>query len=414
MKKKSLILIILGVAIVGFIIAAVVFGNKGDSSETLFVTTSVVKADDVTSRVNATGVVSSKSSFDISSKATGEVSVIHVKEGDFVKKGQVLCELDQSDILNQITETEIQLEIAKENLVQIINQGSNNYKSAYRNGLLSRDSALKAYEDEKKLHEAGVSSQASLDAAKTAYQQASNSFEETRAKYNNENSASDIKIQELRIQSLENALANQKENLDDMKIKSPIDGVITSENVKLLAYISPGSPIYKIEDMTQLVVDINVSQYDIHKLAVGQSVVIKAEGAEKEEFSGQVSSIGSRAVSKVLRSSQEMVIEVEIDITSEETNLKPNFSVKTEIETAHVSNALVLPYEAVYIDKDGNKIVFTVKDGQITEHKIERGVEGMFMFQAITDTIQVDDHIILNPNEDITLDKTVIETEVKE
>jgi len=413
MKKKRLILIVLFIAIIAFIGAAIVFGNKGNDQETLFVTTSKVTSESITSHVNTTGVVSSKTSFDISSKVTGEVVAIYVKEGDVVKKGQVLCELDQSDILNQITETEIQLEIAKENLVQIINQGSNNYKSAYKNALLSKDSALKDYEDAKKLQEAGVNSQSTVDSAYNIYKQALNSFEETRSKYNNENSASDIKIQELRIQSLENSLVNQKNQLEDMKIKSPINGVITYEDVKLLSYISPGTPIYKIEDLNQMVVDVNVSQYDIHKLEIGQSVIIKAEGMEDIEFDGEVASIGSRAVSKVLRSSQEMVIEVQINITSEDTSLKPNYSVKTEIETAHVENALVLPYEAVYIDKDGNKKVFTVSEGKITEHIIERGVEGMFKFQAITETIKADDHVILNPNEEITSDKTVVETEVK-
>lgn len=413
MKKKRLILLVLAVVIIVFIGAAVAFGNKGNDQETLFVTTSNVTKESITSHVKTTGVVSSKTSFDISSKVTGEVAAIYVKEGDVVKEGQVLCELDQISILNQITETEIQLEIAKENLVQIINQGSNNYKSAYKNALLSKDSALKAYEDAKKLQEAGVNSQSTVDLAYNSYEQALNSFEETRSKYNNENSVSDIKIQELRIQSLENSLSNQKTQLDDMKIKSPINGVITFENVKLLSYISPGSPIYKVEDLDQLVVDVNVSQYDIHKLEIGQAVIIKAEGMDDIEFNGEVASIGSRAVSKVLRSSQEMVIEVKINITSEDTSLKPNYSVKTEIETAHVEDVLVLPYEAVYIDKDGNKKVFTVFEGKVTEHIIERGVEGMFKFQAITETIQADDHVILNPNEEITLDKTVVETEVK-
>lgn len=413
MKKKRIILLVLAVVIIVFIGAAVVFGNKGNDQETLFVTSSNVTKESITSYVKTTGVVSSKTSFDISSKVTGEVIAIYVKEGDVVKEGQVLCELDQISILNQIAETEIQLEIAKENLIQIINSGSNNYKSAYKNALLSKESALKAYEDAKKLQEAGVNSQSTVDSAYNSYKQALNSFEETRSKYNNENSASDIKIQELRIKSLENSLSNQKIELEDMKIKSPINGVITFENVKLLSYISPGSPIYKVEDLDQLVVDVNVSQYDIHQLEIGQPVIIKAEGMDDIEFNGEVASIGSRAVSKVLRSSQEMVIEVQINITSEDTTLKPNYSVKTKIETAHVENALVLPYEAVYIDKDGHKKVFTVLEGKVTEHIIERGVEGMFKFQAITETIQADDHVILNPNEEITSDKTVVETEVK-
>ena len=96
------------------------------------------------------------------------------------------------------------------------------------------------------------------------------------------------------------------------------------------------------------------------------------------------------------------------------TRLKGSFrlSIK-DIAATFTSSKGWLPYEAVYIDKDGNKKVFTVAEGIVSEHIIERGVEGMFKFQAITDTIQADDHVILNPTEAITTDKTVVETEVK-
>lgn len=410
MKFKKWIKVLLPLAIILFIVIALVFGNKQSASEVNYVTTVEVVTEDVEAYVNVSGVILSNKSFDVYSKGTGEVIDINVVEGDTVTKGQLLCVLDSSDIERQIAETEIQLAIAKENLVQIVNSGSNNYKTSYKNALLSKDNAYKEYMNAKTLFEAGVYSQSQVDASYTAYISASNSYDEMRSKYNNESSASEIKIQELRIESYENALRNQKDQLEDMKILSPIDGVITNMNVKLMSYVSPGTPIFMVEDLDDLKVEVNISQYDIHKIALGQVVKIEIEGLEGVSYEGVVSHIGSRAVTKVLRSSQEMVIEVDVDINGEDFNVKPNYTAKVEIETASEKDAMVLPYEAVFINKEGEKIIYTVENNKAKAHTIERGVEGMFTFVVLSDTIQVSDKVILNPTEKITEGVDVVVT----
>lgn len=413
MKKKKLIPIILVIVIVSFVALGLAFG-KNDSNDAIYVETALAKVEDVTSYVSTSGMVSSKASYNLSPKSTGEVVELLAHEGDAVKKDQVLLRMNAKSVQNQIAESEIQLEIAKETLLQIVNKGTNNYKTSYKNAVITKDNALKAYKDAKKLYEAGVGSKSAMDQALTTYQQAMNSYEDARANYNNENANSDIKIQELRIQSLENSLANLKQQLEDLEIKSPIDGVITVEKVKLLSTISPSAAVYSVEDLDQLKVTINVSQYDIHRIQLGQHVTIKADGIDKSEFEGTISKIGSKAISKAVGASQEMVIEVEIDVVSKNTPLRPNYSVKTKIETAHEEGAIVLPYEAVYVNKAGEKIIFTVKDGKVTKHIIERGVEGVFNFQVISDSIAEGDHVILNPNENITEDVTVVERSVQE
>lgn len=412
MKKKRLLLIIVAVVIVVFIALGLTFGKSGESAVE-YVDTAIVKQDSLKAFVNTSGVVTSKDSFALSPKNSGEIVEIFVHEGDEVKEGQALLKLDQTSILSQIDSTTIELEIAKESLIQIINKGTNNYSSAYKNAVISKDNALKSYENAKKLYEAGAGSLSAMENAESSYLQALNSYEDTKANYNNENANSDIKIQELRIESLENSLASLNTQLEDTIIKSPIDGTITSDNAKLFSIVSPSYAVYTVDNLKDLIVTINVSQYDIHRLSLGQHVIITANGLEDDEYEGVIENIGSKAVSKVVGASQEMVIEVEIKVTSENTALKPNYSVKAEVETDSVENALVLPYEAVYINKNDEKLVFTVKDGQVTQHIVERGVEGIFDFQAITDTIQIGDHVILNPTEKITEEINVVERSVK-
>jgi HlyD family secretion protein len=402
MKKSKLLKIIVPLGIIIFIVLALVFGNKQGNTVTEVVKTTAVVKEDIEAYVNSTGVVLSKDSVSVLPKQNGEIIAVYVKEGDSVNKGDLLAELDSSTLENQIRETEIQLEIAKETLVQIVNQGSNNYKSSYNNALLSKNTAYASYEDAKALFEAGVYSQKSVDDAYNAYKQALNTYDEMRSKYNNDAAASDIRIQELRIESYENNLAEQKKQLEQMKILAPIDGVVTDLEAKVLNIAMTGSPLFTIEDLDNLKVEINISQYDIYKISSGQHVTIKADGNDTMDFEGAVASIGSKAVTKVLRSSQEMVIEVDIDVLSENTGLKPNYSAKTEILTASAKDVLVLPYEALYVDKEGQLIVYTVRDGFAKAHIIEKGVESMLKFQVIASDIEEGDKIILNPTDKIT------------
>jgi len=155
-KKRKLFLIIVAILIVAMIGFGLAFANKSDVSTT-YVTTGVAKSEDLTAYVNTNGMITAESSYSVFPKTAGEVTAIHVKEGDKVTKGQVLLELDKSSIEKQITQTEIQLEIAKESLLQIVNRGNNNFKTSYKNAVLSKDDAKKAYNDAIALYEAGVS-----------------------------------------------------------------------------------------------------------------------------------------------------------------------------------------------------------------------------------------------------------------
>lgn len=407
MKKKWL-KVIIPIAIITFIGLALVFGNKNDTSN-LYVTTTKVEKEDVKSYVNVSGVVLSNESYNISPRIAGEVIKIYVEEGQSVEENQILFELDSTSIEEQIKETQIQLEIAKENLVQIMSSGGT-YETSYRNSIISKDDAYKSYEDAKTLFEAGVYSKSQVDQAYSLYQTALNSYKDMKSKYSNESSSSEIRIQELRIESYENALEVQKKQLEDTKVYSPINGVVTGSDLTVMTYLNPGSPVMTIEDLDNLKVEVNISQYDIHKIEENQKAKITLEGMDEITYQGLVTHIGSKAVTKVLRSSQEMVIEVAVDIMDEDQKIKPNYSAKVEIETASSNDALVLPYEAVYVNKDGDRMVFTVENQKAKQHIIEQGVEGLFTFAVISDTLKTDDQVIMNPTEKIEDGISVIVT----
>ncbi len=408
-KKKVVIGSVIIVLIMAFVYFGSTFGKVNADEEVLYVKTKEVIQDDIKAFVSTTGVVISKETFDVYSKLNGELVKLNIKEGDKVSKDQIIAELDTNDITSQIRDTKLQLEISKETLKSIVNQSSYNYKGSYKNALLNKESALKTYEDTKKLYEAGVSSKSELDQANSAYVQAKNTYGETRSKYNGESSTSDIKIQELRVEALENSLNDYEIQLEKAIFKSPIDGVITALNVKQFDFVSTGTVLFTVEDLDKLKVEANISQYDINKISLDQFATITAKGIDGVEFEGKVSHIGSRAVGKASGQSQDMVVEIEADIISKDTNLKPNYSAKLKIEVASEENVLLIPYETVYVTKEKEKVVFTIENGLAKKHIIKRGVEGVFNFQVISDTIKLGDLLILNPTESLNDGDAVID-----
>ena len=99
--------------------------------------------------------------------------------------------------------------------------------------------------------------------------------------------------------------------------------------------------------------------------------------------------------------STETVVKIKMAINEKNTKFKPNFSANVEIQTAAIDNALTIPYESIYTTKEGEKLVFVVKDGMLSERKVKTGVEGDLVVEVIGSVLEDQEVIVLNPTEDL-------------
>lgn len=401
-KKKILaisLLVFLGIALIG--VGAYKAAKKEDKKG-VFVKVIEVSKENISSTIISDGTIKSKEQRNVISTLPYTIKEILVKEGDRVSKGQILAKLDTEDIEFKIRTAEINLEIEKQILKDML-EGTDTFQleKNLENAKLNYENAQKKYQNSVKLYNAGAISKAQLDADESALTATKISFELAQKQLEDAKKTKNIENQRKRVELQELNLNNQKEALNKCIIRSPIDGVIVYLNAKLGIPANTASPMFVIDDISNLEIEVNISEYDINDIKLGQEVKITGEAFKNQEYKGKVSYIAPIATEMNTGRGIETNVKVKIDILNPNEKIKPGFSADVSINTANKKDALVVPYEALYHKKDGSIVVFKVEEGKAVEIPVMIGVEGDLKVEVISKDLKEGDQIILNPSEKI-------------
>ncbi len=177
--------------------------------------------------------------------------------------------------------------------------------------------------------------------------------------------------------TLQNAKTSDSQTDNDTSSKvltAPVDGVVLSLAVSENEYVDPSKAVLVIAEEEGFQVRLRVSENHIADLQVGQSAVITGEGFKGSVYTGTVSSIGSEAQKTISPSSptiQEVTVEVLVQVHEQEGPIKAGFTAQCEIIT-QTALALVVPYEAVLADDQGNEYVFVIDSQGILHQRFVR------------------------------------------
>lgn len=318
-KKKLYVFGGLGVLVIALLIIAFTSGNK---AEIISVQTEKVEKRNITQTVAATGKINPEFKVVITPEVTGEIVQLPVKEGDYVKKGQLLIRIKGDQYQAQKQRLEANLQSSEANLKM---------RSA------ELDKVELDYNRVKELHSKGLSSDSEFEAAKSNYLSAKASYEAAQANV---------------LQS-KAQLREVLETLYKTTIVSPMDGVVTQLNVELGervfgAGFSMGSDIMTVSDLRNIEAVVDVDENDVVLVAVGDTAKIKVDAFKDKEFKGIVSEIGNSAKTTGLGTQEEVVnFEVKIKILSPDNNLRPGMSCNADIQTETVDNILSVPIQSV-------------------------------------------------------------------
>ncbi|RZJ35814.1 MAG: efflux RND transporter periplasmic adaptor subunit [Flavobacterium sp.] len=368
MSKKSIYYLIggaLGVVILLLILAKTgVLGGKPTGVE---VETAKVDQITIVETVSATGKIQPEVEVKISSEVSGEIIDLPVKEGQTVKKGDLLVKINPDLYTSGYNRTISNLSGTKAGLSQADAQ--------FRE-------AKASYDRNKGLYEKGIISKADWDKAVSAFEVAKATKQS--AYYN--------------VQSAAATVNEAKDNLGRTTIYSPADGTISMLNVELGERVlgtqqMTGTEILRVANLNNMEVEVDVNENDIVKISVGDSAKVEVDAYLKKEFRGIVTSI-SNSASTALTADQVTNFKVKIRILKESyqdllegkptsySPFRPGMTATVDIITKRKENVIGVPISAVVVKTDttaSKKIVVAKKDDQKVKAKSDKKFECVFV-----------------------------------
>jgi HlyD family secretion protein len=292
--------------------------------------------------ITASGTIESVN-VTVSSKLSGQVKLIAVKEGDKVKKGDLLAEIDHELLDIQLRQAEANIEGANAQLKLLISGArKEDIRSAQELVTQAKTNLDQAKADRdrmKALYESNTVTKKQNDDAVSRY-------EITLAQYNSSRENLQ-KIKNIaRPEEIENARANVKrnvasadllkQNIEDCKIYSPSDGIVSKKFVEEGEIVSPSSSLLKISDLQTVNLVIYVTETELAKVKLGQKADIKIDSYKDKNYEGKIIFISPEAefTPKNIQTQDErtkMVFAVKIEINNPQFELKPGMPADAKI-----------------------------------------------------------------------------------
>ncbi len=283
--------------------AAVLFAVTSCSKKTTVAyTTEKVERTNITTSITATGTIEPVTKVEVGTQVSGIISKIYVDYNSVVTKGQVIAELDRTNLQSELVSAQSNLQNAQSNL---------NYQKAN-------------YERYKTLYDKGLVSANDFENARLGFQQAQ----------------AQVRVQQ---QSVQKA----RTNLGYATITAPIDGVVLSKEVEegqtVASAMTTPTLFIIAKDLTDMRVIADIDEADIGGVQVGQRVSFTVDAFPDDTFSGSVTQVRQEATTE----SNVVTYEVVISAPNKDLKLKPGLTANVTIYTAEKSNVLAIPSKAL-------------------------------------------------------------------
>jgi len=404
MSKKVIIGSILVISTAVLVTAGAMRAAGSTGSGAVSVQAAAVVKGDLSSWIYADGVIEEVEKSEVYFDTPMKVTKVMISEGQEVKRGQQLMEVDMSELDSRLETLKSnrrtqQIALDSKAADAEVERALNSLKAAERN----YNDAQKAYEDNKALYEANAISKSELDMSERQFREAESGVKNARLAYNaaveSRNSSrktaeENIKVTDIQISDLEKKI----NDINDL-CKAAIDGVVTSVNIQEGAYTSSMQPAYRIINPDKLRIRAQVSEYDIKNVVVGQKVRVTGDAIDKNtEITGTVQTISPVATTAMTSAGSETVVEVIIGVDDTRGILKPGLNVTCEIVTVDKSGVVLVPMEAIKPDKDDNLMVFVIdtETNRIEQRRIEAGINSDMNVEVV-DGLEEGDLVVIDP-----------------
>jgi HlyD family secretion protein len=418
--------IILPIVLLLLIAGGVAGGMRWSQRDLVTVQTGVAARNDLTSTVTASGEIKPRTYINIGANAQGRIVDLLVKEGDHVRKNQVVAKIEHVQAQADVTAQKAAVASAQAD------------SAAAEQGLRASDESIKTAEatlerfkteqkrakmlldNAEQMNKYGLNAKQDVDQRRADYESAMASVREndarvTQMKVQRAQTAAQLNSVQRRVAQIDAGLARSEDVLAKYDALAPLDGVVTDLPVRVGETVVPGvqnsaaSTIMTIADMSLITAEVKVDETDIVNVHLGQIANITIDAIPNRTFKGKVIEMGNTAIlrssglaaSQSANSSQEAKdFKVVIALEDPPGEIRPGLSCSAKIVTATRPNTLSIPIQALTVRKKGDldppkegtkadaeapvdkskseeiQGVFVVKDGRAQFQKVETGITG--------------------------------------
>lgn len=407
--KKRTFWIILVLAVVSVAAFFVVRSRNAAAAESQYQTAAIERGN-LTATIGATGTVRAKQSAVLVWQAAGTVESTHVQVGDVVKSDDVLASLLKTSLPQNVILAEADLATAQKELDELMISSTaeaeavialrdaqeaftkaENWVKQVNNGKIHMERIIwrtvgtqrfpvlkqyRAYADEetkKKAQEDLDLAQAKLDDAQRTYDQLKNG------------NTAEIIAAQARVEAAQATL-----NL--ARVLAPFDATVTESHPLPGDQVSAGATAFRLDDLTSLYVDVDVSEVDINSIKVDQPVTLTFDAILGKEYHGEVVEVAQTGTV----SDGVVNFKVTVELTDADSSVRPGMTAAVNIIVEEMQDVILVPNRAVRL-VDNERVVYLLVDGQPLKKEIRLGSSSDTMSVVAVGDIKEGDLVILNP-----------------
>ncbi len=340
-------------AVVAVIAIAVYLFSGGKKEAKVSFTTAKVEKTNIQNSITATGTIEPVTSVTVGTQVSGIVSHLYVDYNSVVKKGQIIAELDKTNLTSELNTARANLSSAQSSLDYELNN-YNRYKTLYDKGLVSADE---------------------FETAKLSY----------------------LKAKE-QVTTARESVQKAQTNLGYATITSPIDGVVLSKSVEegqtVAASFNTPELFTIAQDLTDMRVIADIDEADIGGVQEGQRVTFTVDAFPEDLFEGQVTQVRQQATTE----SNVVTYEVVISAPNNDLKLKPGLTANVTIFTLEKNDVLAVPSKALRFmpndafiqkgqtieDVEAKSKVWTLEGNVFKAHKVEIGTNNGILTEIVS------------------------------
>jgi HlyD family secretion protein len=360
----------------GAVVAVILLASFASRDDSVPIVTATVKRGNIRSLISTNGKIEPINNFEAHAPSGTVVKRVLVKEGDHVKEGQLLVELDAATAQSQAAQAQSQIRASEADMNAIEHGGTQEELLTLRAQLVKaaadRDAAQRNLDALQKLQQTGAASPGEVRAAQAQLATAEAQVKLLQSKQSERYSRPEISSAQAKQSEAQSAYYAAEDVLRQLVIRAPFAGVVYSLPVRQGTYVNPGDLILQEADLSKVLVRAYVDEPDVARLTPGERIEVTWDAMPGRTWLGAVKSIPASVKLHGTRN----VGETTCTVPNDDFKLLPNINVGVTIVTAEHDQVLTVPREALHLE-GGKPYVYLVAKNELQHRNVETAISNL-------------------------------------